>query len=43
MMEATGATRHIHTAAAVAARHEMTPDTLTNQAAGYSSGGKINK
>lgn len=31
MIETTGATRHIYTAAAVAVRHEMTPDTLASR------------
>lgn len=47
MIEATGATRHIYTAAAVAVRHEMTPDTLATRqddtAVGGGGGGCIGK
>lgn len=31
MIETTGATRDIYTAAAVAVQHEMTPDTLATR------------
>lgn len=47
MIEANGATRHIYTAAAVAVRHEMTPDTLATRqddtAVGGGGGGALEK